>query len=392
MKRVASIGIAAGVLLAVVAGASAGAYAGNGRPPCLVSNERTGLGSRSLQEGIDAAAAGDMLVVKGTCFGASTIDLDLKLKGVANPAFGIPTLDGTGFSRPVLAVDSGPCCTRLKADISNLTITHGSASGLAVTGYSGAEVRVRNTKVTGNAYGIETWESTLSLVDSSVKDNGSGISGGYATTTLIDSVVSGNGGGLGGTRMGYALVRSAVRDNDGPGLAVGIVSSASVVDSVISGNASGGIALASFGSSWLQVTRSTITDNDGPGVTAPEGNAWLTDSTVSDNTTGGSGGGIYGDATLANSRVTGNSAGLDGGGIAGSVTLTNSTVSGNTAGRFGGGIYVPEFRSATLNDSSVTGNTAGVAGGGIYGTGTTVLNGTSSVCGNAPDDWPGCSP
>jgi hypothetical protein len=62
-----------------------------GRPPCIVSNEHTPLGSRSLQEAIDAAAADDMLVFKGTCLGTSTIDKNLTLQGVSNKPFGIAT-------------------------------------------------------------------------------------------------------------------------------------------------------------------------------------------------------------------------------------------------------------------------------------------------------------
>ena len=51
------LGIAVLVLTAIVAPAAAG------RPGCLVSNERTEVGARSLQAGLDAALPGDTLVV-----------------------------------------------------------------------------------------------------------------------------------------------------------------------------------------------------------------------------------------------------------------------------------------------------------------------------------------
>jgi hypothetical protein len=79
--------------LVVLAGVSIVQGAGSaGRPSCLVSNERTKLGSRSVQEAIDAAAAEDTLVVKGTCFGTSVINKQLTLTGVSNKQFGVATL------------------------------------------------------------------------------------------------------------------------------------------------------------------------------------------------------------------------------------------------------------------------------------------------------------
>ena len=50
-----------------------------------------------------------------------------------------------------------------------------------------------------------------------------------------------------------------------------------------------------------------------------------------------------GTATLTNCTVSGNSAGISGGGLYndgnGTTTLTNCTVSGNSAGSYGGGLF-----------------------------------------------------
>ena len=54
-----TVALIAGIL--ITPGASAA-----GRPGCLVSNERTRLGTTSLQAGIDAASPGDTLVVAGS--------------------------------------------------------------------------------------------------------------------------------------------------------------------------------------------------------------------------------------------------------------------------------------------------------------------------------------
>ena len=113
------------------------------------------------------------------------------------------------------------------------------------------------------------------------------------------------------------------------------------------------------------------------------------------------GGGIFdiGHLTLNNVAVSGNTAVLGGGigvedegVIGGIVTLNNSTVAGNTAFGLGGGIFIAGGSPAspapvvTLNDSTVTGNTAGASGGGVLNDGSLILNGTSSVTGNTPDD------
>ena len=75
-----------------------------GRPTCLVSNQRTGVGTRSLQAAVDASSPGDTLIVKGTCVGGTTIPKSLTIRGQSNPAFGPATLDGGGTQR-VLFVD-----------------------------------------------------------------------------------------------------------------------------------------------------------------------------------------------------------------------------------------------------------------------------------------------
>jgi hypothetical protein len=121
---------------------------------------------------------------------------------------------------------------------------------------------------------------------------------------------------------------------------------------------------------------------------------------------GDEGGGIFavGHLTLNNVTVAGNTAVLGGGigvepanPIGSTVTLNNSTVRGNTAqlggGMFiaSGGIPVPPAPVVTLNNSTITGNTAESPpfGGGVFNDGTLVLNGTSSVTGNTPDDVSG---
>jgi hypothetical protein len=150
---------------------------------------------------------------------------------------------------------------------------------------------------------------------------------------------------------------------------------------------SGG-AIRSLTTGNLTLDQSTVSGNSTEGTGAhgggifSNGTATLTESTVSGNSTAGyvaPGGGIMSRVavTLTESTVSGNSTAGDsamGGGIGsffGSVTLTQSTVSGNsTAGDSarGGGIY-SFYGSVTLIQSTVTDNHALAAtamGGGVF--------------------------
>ncbi|MES2439477.1 MAG: choice-of-anchor Q domain-containing protein [Verrucomicrobiota bacterium] len=99
--------------------------------------------------------------------------------------------------------------------------------------------------------------------------------------------------------------------------------------------------------------------------------ATLENSTISDNSVVGYGGGIYnfgGTLTLRNSTCSRNYAAPSGGGIYhhnGSLLIENSTLSGNRAKGDAGGVYAG-FGSVSLRNSTVSGNTANsFAGGGI---------------------------
>jgi predicted outer membrane repeat protein len=142
------------------------------------------------------------------------------------------------------------------------------------------------------------------------------------------------------------------------------------------------------------VVAGNATSGDGGGISNAQapgtGNVTLQHSTVSRNTAGGNGGGLYfgvnaqgqgGTLTVSGSTVRRNLAGSEGGGIvADTVTLTGSTVTGNRAGSYGGGI---EGDTVVLTGSTVSGNTVltvGGEGGGVYAF-TVTLTG-STVSGN----------
>jgi Periplasmic copper-binding protein (NosD) len=212
--------------------------AGATPPSCLVSNERTGLGSKSLQGAIDATSAGDTLVVKGTCLGNSVIGKNLTLRGVNTKPFGVATLDGGDFSGSVLGIGS---LDAVAVSIDGLTVTHGAVAGITLGGLFSTRVELSNT---------------------TVADNGSGI--GCQTlgcdVSLSDSTVSGNVGyGLIGSRSTYRLLRSTVTDNGALGIGLGR-GNVFLTNSTVMGNGQGGISL--FQAS-AEISASSVSGNDG---------------------------------------------------------------------------------------------------------------------------------
>jgi hypothetical protein len=143
----------------------------------------------------------------------------------------------------------------------------------------------------------------------------------------------------------------------------------------------------------VTVSNSLITSNsgvNGGGIFSSGPSLTVEGSTITDNhaAVGGSGGGIWAkeDLTLRESTVSGNTAGADGGGVYAGLSgyylgihhhygphaIVNSTIAGNTAGRDGGGVVFCGSNYAVdrliIDSSTVTDNYAfnslGVAGGG----------------------------
>jgi hypothetical protein len=177
---------------------------------------------------------------------------------------------------------------------------------------------------------------------------------------------------------------------------------------VTGGNArSGGGIYNSSGA--LTLTSTTVNGNtaDEGGGIYNSGTLTLEDNTtVSGNTatggiSSGRGGGIYnhyGALALTSTTVNGNTARYGGGiynyitAIARTLTLENTTVSGNTAGDYGGGIY-NSSGTLELTNTTVSGNTADY-GGGIYNSSGTLELTNATVSGNTAGHYGGgiCNP
>jgi|694.fasta_scaffold10675_14 Ca2+-binding RTX toxin-like protein len=183
---------------------------------------------------------------------------------------------------------------------------------------------------------------------------------------------------------------------------------------------------ASIGAVWIadtstaEISNSLITNNtitvasagsylnpNGGGITN-YGTLLLKDSTISNNSAAGSGGGIFnnsgfnnsGTVTITNTTISNNSAEKSGGGIsngdgtysytAGTITINNTTISGNSAKENGGGIFNGDGSSydtegiITMNNTTISGNSARENGGGIFNQEKTYLN-NSTITNNTAD-------
>lgn len=337
---------------------------GHAQGACRAANVTQGKPGRSdLQAVIDAAAAGDTIVIKGVCSGHFRMNEDLVLTG--RPTRTVP--------KPVIRTDTiGRVLTVHRADatLTNLKIAGGRET------FGG---------------GIFVWHGTLRLNDSLVTGNsalyyGGGIASGHGRISLNDSIVRGNrateGGGGIRNLLGPLVLNgtSSVRANSTRGEGGGIAAYGTLIlndsASVTDNEASWGGGISSWG---------TTTLNDS--------------SSVRRNRASENGGGIESNWDVLlndSSAVRGNTAASSGGGIrheTGSLTMTgSSSVAGNTA-KWAGGLDAKS--PLTLRDSSsITGNTASEKRGGLRGQfvyacdGTGGSEWTGAISPNNPDDPP----
>ncbi|MBS9391304.1 MAG: hypothetical protein HEQ33_21370 [Dolichospermum sp. WA123] len=186
----------------------------------------------------------------------------------------------------------------------------------------------------------------------------------------------------------------------------------------VTGASIGAVRIAD--TSTAEISNSLITNNtitvasagsylnpNGGGITN-YGTLLLKDSTISNNSAAGSGGGIFnnsgfnnsGTVTITNTTISNNSAEKSGGGIsngdgtysytAGTITINNTTISGNSAKENGGGIFNGDGFSSytagiiTMNNTTISGNSARENGGGIFNQEKTYLN-NSTITNNTAD-------
>ena len=292
---------------------------------------------------------------------ATTFAIGLLLYAVALPVRAA-TITVTNTS------DSGPGSLRQALTIAN----DGDTIGFAVTGTisltSGELVIDKNIIISGPGPGLLTVARSqqaadfrifnippshtaeidgLTITGGSLVGNGGGISSG-ATLTISNCAISGNSITADGVQYSGAGIYN--------------VGTMTIVNSTVNNNQALMGFLPPFG---------------GGGISNDGGTLTIQNTTISENTAAGYGGGVYnvGSLTAINSTIRGNTA-SGGGGIFGGATIINCTISGNSAMFEGGGI----FGGGTISNCTISGNMTTVGhsrGGGISGSGT-ITNSTFS--------------
>ena len=303
----------------------------------------------------NAAATGDLDITD-----------DLTISGARAE---ITIIDGNHIDRVLEVRDA------VTAQVSEVTIRNGESVTPAFFGGGIAnfgDLTLKDSIVTGNVAvdvgGIYNGPGALTLTNVMVSDNSAtmdigGISSvGNAVLTRV--TVSGNeaAGFVGGIHNGGSLTIS-------DSMVIGNTSSLGL----------GGGFFNDVTSEQLTIVNTTISGNSagaaGGGIAYFGGTAEISDSLISGNIAGGDGGGIFnwetGTMTLAGVVITGNQAREGGGGGIfngrggrGAMMVTNSTVSNNTSRSSGGGIH--NLGILALDDVAIEHNDGGVTGGGIF--------------------------
>jgi hypothetical protein len=143
-------------------------------------------------------------------------------------------------------------------------------------------------------------------------------------------------------------------------------------------NVNGGIFKMNAGASIADNILGACCCHRGAGVRVSSGTFEMTGGTISGNTNGNAGGGVYNAGTfnITGGNISGNNANY-GGGVNndGTFNMRGGTISNNTATRNGGGVN--NGGTFTMGNGNITGNTAGQNGGGINaGWGFTKTGGT----------------
>jgi len=307
-RRLAAIGSGA-VLATGAVGALVGTVPSAGAATTIVVTNTLDMGAGSLRQALADANTGDTIDLTGLS-GAITLtsgQLDItKAVTITGPGASALTISGNGASR-VFSMD---------VSLSGGTVT---ISGLTITDGAGV------TKGGGVFFNCEGGSGSI-VIDSTVVsgNTASGLGGGLyfdrcdggGSMTLTNTVVSGN----------------STTDNGAGGIWFDQGTALNIVNSTISGNHTDG--------------------TNGGGILFDDGDTLsVIDSTISGNSAAhGGGGGISvgypkTGATIANSTITGNSA-PEGGGVRfrrGASKVLQSTISGNTAGSDGDGLYLESY-------------------------------------------------
>lgn len=318
-----------------------------------------------ISGGLDSVVIRDMVITSG-----EAISLDQ-----------VPPLAGGG-------IEIGTNCnvTLERVTIADC-LTEGSGAGIGIVDSTLTLInsRIRDNVATLLGGGIYSQGGSLTLLGSEVYRNKSNISGAgiftsylslsLGTLDIIDSSIRDNesglhGGGLSLNSTIMCVTRSEIIGNTSTSEGGGVLFGGrrgSIVDSQIAGNASSeGGGLSTFSSATIDIISSSVTNNTveggfgrGGGGILNSGTMTLVDTDVASNvsqTFGGGGISNTGTMSLIDSNVSKNHSTGPGGGVrcyhGGETNVTRTIFSGNSVDSVGGAIAISD--SGVVNGTRVT--------------------------------------
>ena len=322
----------------------------------------------TIQAGIDAAAAGDTVIVAPGTYVENIKFLGKPIRVQSEAGSGATVIDGNRAGLVVKFVSAEP----RTAILDGFTIRNGRGeawqSGGGILCYNTSPT-IRNCTITGNSAdhhggGIasEGYHTSPRIVSCTITRNscrdylsssGGGLSFAayYSVATVVDCTITDNDATWGGGMVSWDDTSSVV-----------------VANCTVSGNTAYEGGGTYFSNSSI-IANCTISENIamspygmiscGGGIKCHDYSAIL-NCTITGNYTEFGGGGIYagGAPTIVNCTITGNSTEYYGGGIVagGYSTIAHCTIADNVAGSLGGGIY---FRGAsTVTNTILWGNSS----------------------------------
>jgi hypothetical protein len=394
--------------------------------------------NQGLQAKINSASQGSTLLITGTCVGNFAVAKPLTLQGSPHA-----TLDGDQTGTTLTVTTTRP------VHLLNLTISRGLALHGGGINAQGGTLTL-NHVVVQDSYaiadraqggGIFKKAGALTITASQIvhdvadtlshdaitDSQGGGIFMPAGKLTITGSTVAHNqaichttgqcqslGGGVDyeGTTIRTTITNSHIDDNRAvaigniavvAGAGAEILGSVAIAGSTLNGNVAEGTGNHADSQvvTYAALAGAAPTQPSTISHTTIAGNRVTLDSTGSNATANGQGGGVEfgGPITISGSRITGNRISVDsngegiaaGGGFTGGhLTLTGSTVSGNTvtvhagpgtASATGGGIDTPGTQPVAIATSTIAGNHAEAtsAAGDATATGSGLVRGGSST-------------
>ena len=308
-------------------------------------------------------AAGEFAIIPTGTNGSSLV--------IRNTSGGMVTVDGNHLNR-VFDINPSAALTSpmFSVTMTGFTITNGVASPGDDAGGSGGGIRDQNNDNLTLNNMIVTRNSATADGGGLVMDN---TADSTWTLTINKSIISNNHAGDAGGGI----------DTDGPGTV--IINAGSVVSGNTDLNQGAGIYIdAPFDthSANLTMTGTIVSNNQAinPGITssgggisnAGDGLMTIVNCTVSNNVSGGNGGGfsdennlgglIVRDSFFLNNVAVGDGGGIQEGGP--QTDITNTLIKGNSAGGMGGGLFA-NGTTLLLQNSTISKNTSANNGGGV---------------------------